>query len=221
MSDSAPGFLWPRWLFLRVLGLIFLSAFYSFAFQIHGLVGERGILPAGDYLRTVANVLGPLQRFWYAPSVLWLGAGDRALTLVVGVRLVCSVLLVVNVWPGVTSRRARCSTSRVSPCCRTSRCIRRTECCSTRASSRISSRPMACVRDSVPLIRRRGSASSCCSGSDSGSTWSPASSSWRAAIATGGISPPWTSTIRLARWQQRLRSLVPTHRARLVHGHCW
>ena len=37
---AAPGYLWPRWLFLRALGLIFLSAFYSFAFQIHGLIGD-------------------------------------------------------------------------------------------------------------------------------------------------------------------------------------
>ena len=31
-----PGRLWPRWLFLRALGLVFLSAFYALAFQIHG-----------------------------------------------------------------------------------------------------------------------------------------------------------------------------------------
>jgi hypothetical protein len=39
--------LWPRWIWLRALGLIFLSAFYSLAFQIDGLIGPRGILPAG------------------------------------------------------------------------------------------------------------------------------------------------------------------------------
>jgi hypothetical protein len=101
-ADSSPGYLWPRWLFLRALGLIFLSAFYSLAFQIHGLVGERGILPADVYLRSVAEALGPLQRTWYAPTLLWLGAGDRALTVLVGAGLVCSLLLVINVWPRLT-----------------------------------------------------------------------------------------------------------------------
>jgi len=44
---------------LRALGLIFLSAFYSLAFQIHGLVGPRGIEPAGQYLQALAaNVTG-------------------------------------------------------------------------------------------------------------------------------------------------------------------
>src|SRR5712664_1555367 len=49
-NKTAQDYLWPRWLFLRALGLIFFSAFYALAFQMHGLIGERGILPAGLYL---------------------------------------------------------------------------------------------------------------------------------------------------------------------------
>src|SRR5262249_38269056 len=45
--------LWPRWIWLRALGLIFLPVFHSLAFQITGLIGPRGILPAGDYLAQV------------------------------------------------------------------------------------------------------------------------------------------------------------------------
>jgi hypothetical protein len=101
-ADSSLGYLWPRWLFLRALGLIFLSAFYSLAFQIHGLVGERGILPARDYLRDVGAALGPLQKLWYVPTLFWLGAGDYALTIVVGTGIVCSLLLVANIWPRLT-----------------------------------------------------------------------------------------------------------------------
>ena len=94
--------LWPRWIFLRALGLIFFSAFYSLAFQIHGLIGPRGILPAAEYLgRAGAAVTGP-SRLWYVPSVLWLGAGDRALTVVVALGIACSLLVVANVWPRVT-----------------------------------------------------------------------------------------------------------------------
>jgi hypothetical protein len=101
LIDPAPDNLWPRWLFLRALGLIFFSAFYSLAVQIHGLIGERGILPASDYLHQVATGVGGL-RLWYVPSVLWLGAGDSALTIVVGVGILCSLLLVANVWPRLT-----------------------------------------------------------------------------------------------------------------------
>jgi hypothetical protein len=104
LSLTAPttGYLRPRWIFLRALGLIFFSAFYSLAFQIHGLIGERGILPADDYLATIRAAVPSLKRLWYAPSLLWLDSSDRALTFVVGAGIVCSLLVVVNVWPRVT-----------------------------------------------------------------------------------------------------------------------
>ena len=95
----APDWLWARWLFLRALGLVFLSAFYALAFQIHGLVGARGILPAGPYLAEVAHALGGLTRFWFAPTLFWVNANDGALTTVVAVGLICSLLLVANLWP--------------------------------------------------------------------------------------------------------------------------
>jgi hypothetical protein len=42
-----------RWLFLRALGLIYFSAFFALLFQVRGLIGSQGILPAADYLQTV------------------------------------------------------------------------------------------------------------------------------------------------------------------------
>jgi hypothetical protein len=106
-AAEGPGHLWPRWLFLRALGLIFLSAFYALAFQIHGLIGERGVLPASDYLRQIAAVVPGLERFWVAPTLLWGGSGDWALTAVVAAGALSSVLLALNVWPRLTA--ALCS----------------------------------------------------------------------------------------------------------------
>ena len=73
------GALWPRWIFLRALGLIFFSAFYSLAFQIRGLIGPHGLLPAGQYLEAVARFAPGAARFYYAPTLLWAGSGDAAL----------------------------------------------------------------------------------------------------------------------------------------------
>jgi len=42
LFDSEPGAadrLIPRWLFLRALGCIYFSAFFSLVFQIRGLIG--------------------------------------------------------------------------------------------------------------------------------------------------------------------------------------
>ncbi len=99
LAAAAPGMLWPRWIFLRAIGLIFGSAFYSLLFQIHGLIGERGILPAGPYLREIAGAVPSAARYWYAPTLFWISAGDRALTIAVSVGLAGAVLLTLNIWP--------------------------------------------------------------------------------------------------------------------------
>src|ERR1700719_1816296 len=96
---TPPGYLAARWLFLRALGLIFFSAFYSLAYQIRGLIGPQGILPAQEYLVQVARVLGS-ARFWYAPTVFWWSASDRFLMGVVSAGLLASLLLALNIWPG-------------------------------------------------------------------------------------------------------------------------
>src|SRR3954465_14622607 len=103
-NDDPPStYLWPRWLFLRGLGVIFFSAFYALAFQIHGLIGQRGILPAREYLGNVHRVLGIVEALWYAPTLFWLGAGDRALTIVVAAGILASLLLTLNIWPRLTT----------------------------------------------------------------------------------------------------------------------
>jgi hypothetical protein len=97
--EEPEGYLWPRWLFLRALGLIFFSAFYALAFQVHGLIGERGVLPAALYLDRISGALGPVARVWFAPTLLWLNSSDGAVTLIVAAGLIASVLLALNVWP--------------------------------------------------------------------------------------------------------------------------
>jgi hypothetical protein len=68
---GATNSLVARWLFLRALGLIYFSAFFSLIFQIRGLIGAAGILPAESYLEALARSLTPWTRVWYVPSLLW------------------------------------------------------------------------------------------------------------------------------------------------------
>jgi hypothetical protein len=99
LAARATDVLVPRWIFLRALGLIFFSAFYSLARQVLGLIGERGILPVGSYLQQVSEALHGVTRYWYAPSLFWARWEDGALTAAVAVGIVCSLLLVANIWP--------------------------------------------------------------------------------------------------------------------------
>ena len=89
----------PRWLFLRALGLIYFSAFYSLFFQIRGLIGPDGILPAGPYLQAVARSTMAHARFWYVPSLLWISSGSHMLMALCWAGMIASILLVVNLWP--------------------------------------------------------------------------------------------------------------------------
>src|SRR5215213_1613833 len=66
-GDPAPSRL-ARSLWLRSLGLIFFSAFYSLWFQIHGLIGPHGILPAGEYLLYARQAVGA-KAYWWIPSL--------------------------------------------------------------------------------------------------------------------------------------------------------
>src|SRR5215510_6963135 len=94
-----PGRLLPRWIFLRALGLIYFSAFYSLVFQIRGLLGPNGLLPAGSYLEEVAKVMPGAVRFWYAPTLLWFSSGSHALSALCWFGMIGSVLLILNCWP--------------------------------------------------------------------------------------------------------------------------
>ncbi len=89
----------PRWIFLRALGLIYLSAFFSLIFQIKGLIGPAGILPANEYLRMVQHSLGGIRGVWFAPTLLWFSSGPHMLLALCWAGMIASTLVVFNVWP--------------------------------------------------------------------------------------------------------------------------
>src|SRR5467141_256655 len=97
-KEGAAKRLLPRWIFLRALGLIYYSAFFSLVFQIRGLIGPHGILPAGEYLQALAVRFGHAG-YWYAPTLLWYSSGSYALTGICWAGMIASLLLVLNFWP--------------------------------------------------------------------------------------------------------------------------
>ncbi|HEY6348867.1 MAG TPA: lipase maturation factor family protein [Candidatus Angelobacter sp.] len=92
----------PRWIFLRALGLIYFSAFYSFLFQIKGLIGSQGIFPVSQYLPAVKQYYPGIKAIWYAPTLLWFGSSDRALLIVCWLGIAASVAVVFNLWPRIS-----------------------------------------------------------------------------------------------------------------------
>jgi len=99
-EEEPPGHYLTRWLFLRLLGVVYLVAFASLAVQITGLVGEHGLLPAGEFLAWAHSNYAS-DAFWMLPTVFWIGSGDLALQTVTWSGVLLSLLLVVGVAPWV------------------------------------------------------------------------------------------------------------------------
>jgi lipase maturation factor 1 len=88
----------PRWFFLRALGAIYFSAFLALVFQIKGLIGPDGILPAQRLLNAIAeNASGP--RLWYAPTLFWISPGSHFMMAVTWIGLLASIAAFCNAWP--------------------------------------------------------------------------------------------------------------------------
>src|SRR6266536_900863 len=85
------------WLFLRLLGLIYLAAFVSLGTQIKGLAGSQGILPARDFL-LARQGWGP-ARWLQIPTLCWWNASDGFLQLLYWAGAALSLLLVAGVAP--------------------------------------------------------------------------------------------------------------------------
>src|SRR3954471_6376953 len=61
--------------FLRALGVVYLIAFVSLWTQVDGLIGEKGILPATDFLSWAEKSLaqsGHESALWNVPTLAWI-----------------------------------------------------------------------------------------------------------------------------------------------------
>ena len=85
-------------IFLRALGVIYFVAIYSLWTQIHGLIGEHGVLPLGEYLNQVEAQLGGKAPH-LLPTVLWWFHGDLALEIICWIGMLSSVLLICGIAP--------------------------------------------------------------------------------------------------------------------------
>ncbi|HTP08856.1 MAG TPA: lipase maturation factor family protein, partial [Anaerolineae bacterium] len=84
-----------RWLFLKLLGVVYFFAFFSFALQATGLIGSHGIVPVGDFLQEVLTQLGA-RSYALVPTIFWFNASDAFLQIVAWAGVVLSVVLIAG-----------------------------------------------------------------------------------------------------------------------------
>jgi lipase maturation factor 1 len=99
---APPGMALTSWVFLRLLGFVYLVAFVSLWTQILGLAGHDGILPAREFLDFVRAQVGGM-RYVFVPTLCWLNASDTFLNVVAGAGTAASLLLALGFVPAVAA----------------------------------------------------------------------------------------------------------------------
>lgn len=98
---ASGGYKLTEALFLRLLGLIYISAFGSLWPQIAGLAGTRGINPASQLLAAVHAELGS-KAYFDLPTLFWWGISDGGLKWVCGLGCLGGLLML----GGIATRAA-------------------------------------------------------------------------------------------------------------------
>jgi predicted DCC family thiol-disulfide oxidoreductase YuxK len=86
-----------RWIFMRLIAIVYAIAFWSYGNQIKGLNGSEGILPTHEFLTHLAGY--GAVKYWYIPSLTWINSGDSFLVGLCAAGAVAAILLLVNFAP--------------------------------------------------------------------------------------------------------------------------
>jgi hypothetical protein len=97
-ESGGPGFVLSRRLFLRALAVVYVVAFVSLAVQVTGLVGDAGILPVREFLRSAREAYG-IRAFHLWPTLLWWAPGDATLLALAWGGAALAALLLAGAWP--------------------------------------------------------------------------------------------------------------------------
>lgn len=94
-KEGAPTYFVARWVFMRLLGVIYLVAFISMFTQIGGLSGAHGVMPAKEVLQMMKEQLPGGWLYLHIPTICWLDASDRFMDsmCIAGMAVSCAVIL--------------------------------------------------------------------------------------------------------------------------------
>src|SRR5580658_8753249 len=88
-----------RWLFIRLMGLIYFMAFGSYAVQVLGLNGSHGVIPIADVLNAVKDQMGD-ERVLVFPTLYWINSTDQFLQIVTWGGTALSILVILGIASG-------------------------------------------------------------------------------------------------------------------------
>ena len=97
INSNQPSYWLTRFVILRLLGIIYAVAFLVAINQIIPLIGTKGLLPLGIYLKQIPATLGSTGAgFVRLPSVFWFWHSDTALLTVAWLGLLLSCVVIIG-----------------------------------------------------------------------------------------------------------------------------
>ena len=92
-----------RWIFLRLLGFVYLFAFVSLWTQVSGLMGHNGILPVDQFMTGANDFFDQkgigVGRYHILPTFCWLNSSDGFLQFQCIAGVILALLLIVGIAP--------------------------------------------------------------------------------------------------------------------------
>ena len=96
-STSKSDYWLTRFVFLRLVGIVYFVAFLSLAQQVIPLIGENGLLPAENYLNAVEPQFeSKWDAFVRVPTLFWMGISDSGLSLLAWLGVLLSLIIVIG-----------------------------------------------------------------------------------------------------------------------------
>jgi len=93
-------YLWPRWIVLRAVGLVYILIFAGIIGASQALIGPHGIAPVADlFARTQKAYPGSIEPFILAPGLFWISPGQGMIVALEWLGLAAAIALVLNLWP--------------------------------------------------------------------------------------------------------------------------
>jgi lipase maturation factor 1 len=99
-GHEATSYLWPRWIVLRAVGVVYVIIFSGILQEGRALVGPRGLVHIADYCALAEQVLpNVFVRVLRVPSLFLINSDPLMISAVQWSGLAAAVALVLNLWP--------------------------------------------------------------------------------------------------------------------------
>ena len=93
-------YLWPRWIVLRAVGIVYRFVFGGIIREGQALVGPRGIAPLSEFFTQLHQRFpSTIEALIRAPSLFWLNTSAGMITFLSWAGFAAAVALVLNLWP--------------------------------------------------------------------------------------------------------------------------